>query len=388
MSAIFSENERRTLDVLFERMFPASPTVPGAIEIGAADYLCRALQGAYADAVETYRCVFRNLDAAADGNFAAAGIERQNAVIGSFEWGQLPGLWEERPGVTFELVYRHLREGLFGDPRHGGNRQMRGWHAVGFPGVEQGFSAAQQQIDHPHQPAAHGLENLPPDRLAKAPATSPAGQPDTADGTEPWGKADVVIVGGGAVGGFLARKLVLGGLRVVMLEAGPTRTGREHRMDEVSATAFRNEGGAAKFNREIPTWRRHAGEPATRAVRSQGLETALGGNSVAWGAVAMRFHADDFTIRSSTVARYGAHRLPPGSTLADWPLSYADLAPYYDEAEDLLGVSGQAWNADSAVPAGNPFEAPRARGYAMPWMPKPPRRTRCFPKRWRRGGCA
>ena len=75
----------------------------------------------------------------------------------------------------------------------------------------------------------------------------------------------------------------------------------------------------------------------------------------------MRFYEDDFRIRSATVARYGAHRIPAGSTLADWPLAYADLAPFYAEAERLLGVSGAESDA-----GGNPFAAPRSTPYAMP----------------------
>ena len=177
----------------------------------------------------------------------------------------------------------------------------------------------------------------------------------------------MLIVGGGAVGNFMALKFVRAGLQVVILEAGPPRTGRERSMDELLATAFRNEGGAAKFNDEVPTWRTRPGEKARRAVMSQGLETALGGNSIAWGAVAMRFYEDDFRIRSATAAKYGDHRIPEGSTLADWPMSYAELEPFYEEAEDLLGVSGHAGNRENPDRSrGNPFEAPRANPYKMP----------------------
>ncbi|NPD68660.1 hypothetical protein HN018_22855 (plasmid) [Lichenicola cladoniae] len=369
--------ELRTLSALFDCMFPASASVPGASAIGADAYLAGVLAGPYAADLETYRAVCHGLDRASGGSFAQADAGTQHSAITALENGTLRDLREERPGITFDLVLRHLREGLFGDPVHGGNRAMMGWHAVGFPGVEPGFTAEQQRLDYVHPPAARSLRDLPTDTLRKAPAVEVAGGPaptqegptqdgqprrEQPSGEQPWGEADVVIVGGGAVGGFLARKLVMGGLRVVMLEAGATRTGREHRMDELSATAFRNEGGGAKFNREIPTWRRNDGEQATRAIRSQGLETALGGNSVAWGAVAMRFYEDDFRVRSATAARYGADRIPPNSSLADWPLSYDDLAPFYDEAEDLLGVSGQAWTSTG----GNPFEAPRHHGYAMP----------------------
>ena len=57
-----------------------------------------------------------------------------------------------------------------------------------------------------------------------------------------------------------------------------------------------------------------------------------------------RLHEDDFRARSHTIERNGATVIPEDSSLADWPLSYADLEPYYDRAEYELGVSGKAGN--------------------------------------------
>jgi len=342
-------SHRRTLASLLSCLFPAGPGEADVEEIGAADYILSALQGPYRVDAGTYRALLDALDQAAGGDFARADAERQQALVAALEAGTLAGLPANQGGAVFELLWRHLREGLFGDPVHGGNREFRGWSAIGFPGAQPGYSAEEQaldyKIDRPPQSVAALRE-----RLAFTPPDEHAGPS--------WTEADVVIVGGGAVGGFLSHALVRRGLRVVMLEAGPARSGRERAMDEVLSTALRNEGGAAKFNREIPTWRTSADAPATRARRSQGLETALGGNSVAWGAVAMRFYEQDFYVRSATIARYGEGRIPQGSTLADWPLRYADLAPFYDEAEALLGVSGQ----DDA----HPFAPPRAHPYAMP----------------------
>ena len=69
-----------------------------------------------------------------------------------------------------------------------------------------------------------------------------------------------------------------------------------------------------------------------------------GGGTVHYGAVSWRFHEDDFRARSQTIERYGASAIPEDSSLADWPMSYADLEPYYDRAEYELGVSGKAGN--------------------------------------------
>ncbi|MBN9021654.1 MAG: GMC family oxidoreductase N-terminal domain-containing protein, partial [Rhizobiales bacterium] len=305
--------------------------------------------------------VLAALDAAA-GRYADAATEVQDEVLAAFAADTLPGLPRNPDRSAFDLVWRHLREGLFCDPAHGGNRDAAGWKLVGFPGAQFGYTAADQEAGRTIGRPPQAMANLERDaRLAEA--------PPTVEATGPVPAPDVLIVGGGAVGSFMAHRLVAEGKSVVILEAGGTRSGRERAMDELSATAFRNLGGAEKFNDEVPTWRCRPGEPARRAVMSQGLETALGGNSIAWGAVAMRFYEEDFRVRSATVEKYGEDAIPADATLADWPMSYAELEPYYDEAERLLGVSGHAGgkgNLGAERSRGNPFEGPRSRPYAMP----------------------
>src|SRR5690606_39497361 len=62
-------------------------------------------------------------------------------------------------------------------------------------------------------------------------------------------------------------------------------------------------------------------------------------------------------VCSSDLAGY----LPAGSTVEDWPLSYADLEPYYDHIEYEVGVSGKAGNIQGRLdPLGNVFEGPRS----------------------------
>src|ERR1700730_14058308 len=63
----------------------------------------------------------------------------------------------------------------------------------------------------------------------------------------------------------------------------------------------------------------------------------------------------------------GVAAIPADSSLADWPLSYADLEPYYDRAEYELGVSGKAGNLQGRkLDGGNVFEAARRRDYPLP----------------------
>src|SRR4029453_338060 len=71
--------------------------------------------------------------------------------------------------------------------------------------------------------------------------------------------------------------------------------------------------------------------------------------------------------RSETVRRYGASRLPKGSTIEDWPFDYNELEQYYDKVEYAIGVSGQAGNLNGRKDErGNIFEGPRKREFPMP----------------------
>ena len=93
-----------------------------------------------------------------------------------------------------------------------------------------------------------------------------------------------------------------------------------------------------------------------------------GGGTVHYGAVSWRMHEDDFRVRtqdrSSATAR---PRSRTNSSLVDWPVSYAELEPFYDKAEYELGVSGKAGNLQGKkIDGGNVFEAPRQREYPLP----------------------
>ena len=81
----------------------------------------------------------------------------------------------------------------------------------------------------------------------------------------------------------------------------------------------------------------------------------VGGGTVHWQGWLPRFTPDDFRLR--TVAGD-----LPGTTLADWPITYDDLEPYYDKVEWAFGVSGQA--------GANAYEGWRSRGYPCPPMPQ------------------
>src|SRR5580704_15648471 len=178
-------------------------------------------------------------------------------------------------------------------------------------------------------------------------------------------KTDVVIVGMGAAGAVLAAELAKAGMKVVGLERGPRLTTADFKPHD-ELRFFQRQDTRPNPKRQPVTWRPNAKTRAT-PLRSLSYGNGVGGGTVHYGAVSWRFHEDDFRARSHTVERYGTSAIPANSSLADWPLSYADLEPFYDRAEYDLGVSGKAGNIQARkVDGGNPFEAPRNREYPLP----------------------
>lgn len=184
-------------------------------------------------------------------------------------------------------------------------------------------------------------------------------------------KADVVIVGLGAAGGIAAHVLTQAGINVVGLEAGPRLSLEDFLAndDEISGM-IRYWTGEPKYNHELPTWRPNASSPTMPPpIPPVSMANMVGGTSVHYGAQSWRYRSDDFATRGTTIAHYGEEAIPTGSTLVDWPISYQELEPFYDQVEYLIGVSGQAGNVNgTTIDGGNPFESPRSREYPMPPM--------------------
>jgi choline dehydrogenase-like flavoprotein len=167
---------------------------------------------------------------------------------------------------------------------------------------------------------------------------------------------DAVIVGAGAAGPVIARQLTSAGWHVVLLERGKWYTPWDGLKDDLRNQ--RNSTLGAAFGPELEGNPRVAvsmdGTAAIVDASDGGYQNnaaCVGGGTLSYGAMAWRYHPNDFRMRS----QYGAVE---GSTLADWPISYDDLEPYYERAEWEMGVSGD----DS----GNPFKGPRRKPLPMP----------------------
>ena len=178
-------------------------------------------------------------------------------------------------------------------------------------------------------------------------------------------KTDVVIVGVGAAGGILAAELGKSGMKVTGLERGPRlKTSDFEPHDELRY--FERADLRPSMKRDPVTWRPNANTPS-RGIGPLGNGNQAGGGTVHYGAVSWRMHEDDFRVRTKTIERYGEAAIPQDSSLVDWPVSYAELEPFYDQAEYDLGVSGKAGNLQGKkIDGGNVFEAPRKREYPLP----------------------
>src|SRR5215470_5263060 len=177
-------------------------------------------------------------------------------------------------------------------------------------------------------------------------------------------KTDVVIIGVGAVGGVMAAELGKAGLKVIGLERGPRLKTADFQLDELRY--FQRQDLRPDVKRQPVTWRTSRNAPAVR-ISPQNNGNQAGGGTVHYGAVSWRLHEDDFRARTQTIERYGLAAIPQECSLADWPMTYAELEPFYEKAEYEIGVSGKAGNLQgNKIDGGNVFEAPRQRDYLLP----------------------
>src|SRR5258705_9499826 len=164
-------------------------------------------------------------------------------------------------------------------------------------------------------------------------------------------EVDFVIVGSGAAGGIMAKELSTNGFRVVVLEQGPYLTEADFVHDEIKVI---NEDLLTNKPKLQPTSFRKTPNEKAKPQRALVYGRLVGGTSVHFTANFWRFHEIDFVERS----KIGP---VPGADLRDWPITYADLEPYYTKVEWEIGVSGLA--------GASPFDPPRSKPYPMPPLP-------------------
>ena len=150
----------------------------------------------------------------------------------------------------------------------------------------------------------------------------------------------VVVIGTGAGGGVLSNELAQKCVKVVALEAGGRYLPEDYVNDEwesfgqLAWTDPRTTSGDWRVSRDfsgLPAW----------------IVKAVGGATTHWAGASLRFQEHEF----KTQTHYGNVE---GASLLDWPITLADLAPYYDKAEKKLGVTRT--NGIPGLPGNNNFK--------------------------------
>jgi choline dehydrogenase-like flavoprotein len=150
----------------------------------------------------------------------------------------------------------------------------------------------------------------------------------------------VCIVGSGAGGGTLGNELAQRGIKVVILEAGNRYEIPDFVNDEWESfvqLAWKD------MRTTSGTWRVHRDFPNLPAW----IVKAVGGSTVHWAGASLRFQEHEFKVGTT----YG-HLA--GANLLDWPITLAEMEPFYAKAETKMGVTGT--NGIPRLPGNNNFK--------------------------------
>ena len=151
---------------------------------------------------------------------------------------------------------------------------------------------------------------------------------------------DAVVVGSGAAGGMAATELCLKGLKVLLLEAGPKLDPVNDFQHHKKPYEFPFRGRIrpteqSKYNYVVnecnkPSFVNELEHPYTGKKFAWVRARAVGGKTLHWGLVSLRFSPRDF--KAASFDGFGEN----------WPIAYEDVEPYYTRVEQMIGVCGVA----------------------------------------------
>ncbi|CAN7339376.1 GMC family oxidoreductase [Phyllobacterium sp. LjRoot231] len=154
----------------------------------------------------------------------------------------------------------------------------------------------------------------------------------------------VVIIGSGAGGGTLGNELAQKGIDVVILEAGA-----RHEYEDFVNNEWDSFGQLAWVDKRTTSgdWRVAKDFPNLPAW----IVKSVGGSTTHWAGASLRFQEHEF----QDLTHYGKVK---GANLLDWPITLAELEPYYAKAEDKMGVTRT--NGIAGLPGNNNFKVLKA----------------------------
>jgi choline dehydrogenase-like flavoprotein len=156
---------------------------------------------------------------------------------------------------------------------------------------------------------------------------------------------DVCVIGSGAAGGIVTKELCEAGAKVILLEAGvevPPSKFRSHCWPyELQFRGYRSE----KQELFYPPDLKNSFRSESLAGVSVDRIRVLGGRTLHWNAVVLRYAPSDFRERTLNAIE------------EDWPISYEELAPYYERIEKMIGVCGEDDHLE-ILPSGSSYMPP------------------------------
>jgi choline dehydrogenase-like flavoprotein len=179
---------------------------------------------------------------------------------------------------------------------------------------------------------------------------------------------DICIIGSGAGGGPVALTLAEAGYSVVVLEKGPWFTEKDFYKDELACCRRSVYTPSLSDEQHVIEDQDDDGGWTSTATSESGWDfwngNCVGGSSNLMSGFFHRLKPVDFQQLSEFGPVEGANRV-------DWPISYQDLAPYYDKVEQIVGVSGKFEAHKNIEPRSGDFPYPATTEHAISsWIDK------------------